>query len=50
MVFTTSPILLDRADHVVLVEGGTVVAEGRHGELLADARYRAVVTREVTVA
>ncbi len=50
VVFTTSPILLDRADHVVLVEGGTVVAEGRHGELLADARYRAVVTREVTVA
>ncbi|MFJ4091020.1 ABC transporter ATP-binding protein [Kitasatospora sp. NPDC089913] len=50
VVFTTSPILLDRADHVVLVEGGTVVAEGRHGELLADARYRTVVTREVTVA
>ncbi|MFF7588660.1 ABC transporter ATP-binding protein [Kitasatospora purpeofusca] len=50
VVFTTSPILLDRADHVVLVEGGTVVAEGRHGELLADARYRAVVTREVTTA
>ncbi|WP_405003205.1 ABC transporter ATP-binding protein/permease [Kitasatospora purpeofusca] len=50
VVFTTSPILLDRADHVVLVEGGTVVAEGRHGELLADARYRAVVTREVTVS
>ncbi|WP_327072668.1 ABC transporter ATP-binding protein/permease [Kitasatospora purpeofusca] len=50
VVFTTSPILLDRADHVVLVEGGAVVAEGRHGELLADARYRAVVTREVTVA
>ncbi|WP_406115009.1 ABC transporter ATP-binding protein [Kitasatospora purpeofusca] len=50
VVFTTSPILLDRADHVVLVEAGTVVAEGRHGELLADARYRAVVTREVTVA
>ncbi|MFB7675238.1 ABC transporter ATP-binding protein [Kitasatospora purpeofusca] len=50
VVFTTSPILLDRADHVVLVEEGTVVAEGRHGELLADARYRAVVTREVTTA
>nr|BEK64113.1 ABC transporter ATP-binding protein [Kitasatospora purpeofusca] len=50
VVFTTSPILLDRADHVVLVEGGTVVAEGPHAELLADARYRAVVTREVTVA
>ncbi|MFJ8434737.1 ABC transporter ATP-binding protein [Kitasatospora sp. NPDC094019] len=50
VVLTTSPILLDRADHVVLVEEGTVVAEGRHGELLADPRYRAVVTREVTVA
>ncbi|MFJ4667653.1 ABC transporter ATP-binding protein [Kitasatospora purpeofusca] len=50
VVLTTSPILLDRADHVVLVEEGTVVAEGRHGELLADARYRAVVTREVTTA
>ncbi|MFE6745312.1 ABC transporter ATP-binding protein [Kitasatospora purpeofusca] len=50
VVFTSSPILLDRADHVVLVEEGTVVAEGRHGELLADARYRAVVSREVTTA
>ncbi len=50
VVFTTSPILLDRADHVVLVAEGTVVAEGRHGELLTDARYRAVVTREVTTA
>jgi ABC-type multidrug transport system fused ATPase/permease subunit len=46
VVCTTSPLLLDRADTVVLVAGGRVVAEGTHRELLdTDPRYRAVVTR-----
>ncbi|NUP37240.1 MAG: ABC transporter ATP-binding protein [Streptomyces sp.] len=46
VVFTTSPILLDRADHVVYVESAKAVAQGTHGELLDDPRYRAVVARE----
>ncbi|MEV0966504.1 ATP-binding cassette domain-containing protein [Streptomyces sp. NPDC049910] len=47
VVFTTSPIVLDRADAVVFVKEGKAVAEGRHRTLLADPGYRAVVTREV---
>ncbi|WP_317620938.1 ABC transporter ATP-binding protein [Streptomyces sp. CBMA123] len=50
VVFTTSPIVLDHADHVVYVEHGKAVAHGSHEELLANARYRSVVTREVAVA
>jgi ABC-type multidrug transport system fused ATPase/permease subunit len=47
VVFTSSPLLLDRADRVALVHGGSVVATGVHRELLdAEPRYRAVVTRE----
>ncbi|WP_367123258.1 ABC transporter transmembrane domain-containing protein [Streptomyces phytohabitans] len=47
VVLTSSPLLLDRADHVVLVRDGRVAASGSHRELLgADPRYRAVVTRE----
>ncbi|MDO0928933.1 ABC transporter ATP-binding protein [Streptomyces sp. TG1A-8] len=47
VVFTSSPLLLDRADRVALVHDGEVVAVGPHRELLdADPRYRAVVTRE----
>jgi ABC-type multidrug transport system fused ATPase/permease subunit len=46
VVVTTSPLLLDQADRVVLVEGGRAVAEGRHRELLRDrADYRDTVTR-----
>jgi ABC-type multidrug transport system, ATPase and permease components len=49
VVFATSPLLLDRADRVVLVQGGTVVATGTHRELMrADPRYRSVVTRQET--
>lgn len=48
LVAATSPLLLDRADHVVYVEDGKVAAEGTHRELLAaEPRYRAVVTRSV---
>ncbi|MFD7388515.1 ABC transporter transmembrane domain-containing protein [Streptomyces sp. NPDC059852] len=47
VVFTSSPLLLDRADRVVLVHEGQVVAVGVHRELLhSEPRYRAVVTRE----
>ncbi|MEU7299701.1 ABC transporter ATP-binding protein [Streptomyces sp. NPDC007206] len=47
VVFTSSPLLLDRADRVVLVHDGEAVAVGAHRELLdSEPRYRAVVTRE----
>lgn len=47
MVFTSSPLLLDRADRVVLIHDGEVAAVGLHRELVhAEPRYRAVVTRE----
>ncbi|MEU6370791.1 ABC transporter ATP-binding protein [Streptomyces sp. NPDC046931] len=47
VVFTSSPLLLDHADHVVLVHEGEVSAVGLHRDLVRDEpRYRAVVTRE----
>ncbi|MEU3745893.1 MULTISPECIES: ABC transporter transmembrane domain-containing protein [Streptomyces] len=47
VVLASSPLLLDRADRVVLVHAGQAVAVGTHRELLAkEPRYRAVVTRE----
>jgi ABC-type multidrug transport system fused ATPase/permease subunit len=47
VVFTSSPLVLDRADQVVFVPDGRVVAVGPHHELVnTDRRYRAVVTRE----
>ena len=46
VVATTSPLLLERADEVFYVAGGTVVARGRHDELLdSDAAYRALILR-----
>ncbi|WP_406451052.1 ABC transporter ATP-binding protein/permease [Streptomyces sp. NBC_01622] len=46
-VFTSSPLLLDHADRVVLVHEDEVVAVGTHRDLLrSEPRYRAVVTRE----
>ncbi|WP_369154800.1 ABC transporter ATP-binding protein [Streptomyces sp. R02] len=47
VVLTSSPLLLDRADRVVFLHEGTVVAVGGHRELVrTEPRYRAVVTRE----
>ena len=46
VVVTASPLVLDRADTVVLVADGRVQATGTHRELLrTDAAYRDVVTR-----
>ncbi|MGP3970894.1 ABC transporter ATP-binding protein [Streptomyces sp. 6N223] len=47
VVFTSSPLLLDRADAVAFVRDGRVAATGSHRELLRAApEYRAIVTRE----
>ncbi|WP_338675075.1 ABC transporter ATP-binding protein [Streptomyces sp. SCSIO 30461] len=47
VVFTSSPLLLDRADRVVLVRAGAVAAVGGHRELmLREPHYREVVTRD----
>jgi len=46
VIVTTSPLVLDRADRAVLVDGGRVVAEGSHRELLRTSPdYREIVTR-----
>jgi ABC-type multidrug transport system fused ATPase/permease subunit len=46
VIVTTSPLVLDRADRVVYVEDGRVVALGRHRELLKSrSDYRDTVTR-----
>ena len=46
VIVTTSPLVLDQADKVVLIQGGRVVAEGTHRELLTDRPdYRETVTR-----
>ena len=43
LLVTSSPALLARCDRVVLVANGTVTAEGRHADLVADPTYRAAV-------
>ena len=46
VVMTASPLLLDHADHVVLLEEGRVAAEGTHRELLrSHPGYRDTVVR-----
>jgi len=46
VIVTSSPLVLDRADKVVLLDGGVVVAEGTHRELLRSSElYRDTVTR-----
>ncbi|WP_411139447.1 ABC transporter transmembrane domain-containing protein [Streptomyces sp. x-80] len=47
VVLTSSPLLLDRAEQVVFLHDGKVVAQAPHRELLrTHPAYRAVVTRE----
>jgi ABC-type multidrug transport system fused ATPase/permease subunit len=47
VVFASSPLILDRADRVVFVDGGSTAVAGTHQELLrTHLGYRAVVTRE----
>lgn len=47
VVLATSPLLLDQADRVVLVQDGRVLAAGRHRDLMrGEPAYRAVVTRD----
>lgn len=49
VVLTTSPLLLDRADIVQLVVDGTVIASGRHHDLVhGNEDYRRVVVRDVS--
>ena len=51
IIMTTSPLMLDRADRVMLLQGGRIVAEGHHRDLITgDARYRSVVTRDEETA
>ncbi|NJP89848.1 ABC transporter ATP-binding protein [Nonomuraea sp. FMUSA5-5] len=46
LVCTTSPLVLDRAEHVIYVENGRVLAEGTHRQLLdGTPAYAATVTR-----
>jgi len=46
VIATTSPLVLDRADRVVLIDKGCVVAVGLHRELLHENPvYREIVTR-----
>jgi ABC-type multidrug transport system fused ATPase/permease subunit len=47
VVVTASPLMLDRAERVLFLVGGRVVAQGTHRELLDTVpAYRATVTRE----
>jgi ABC-type multidrug transport system fused ATPase/permease subunit len=47
VIVTTSPLVLDRADRVVLIADGSVEASGTHRELLRTSpSYREIVTRE----
>lgn len=47
VVLTGSPLMLDRADEVVLIDSERVLAHGRHHDLLSSSpAYRATVTRE----
>ncbi|ASW53605.1 ABC transporter ATP-binding protein [Plantactinospora sp. KBS50] len=46
LICTSSPLVLDRVDHVVFVRDGRTVAEGTHRDLLAAVpEYRATVSR-----
>ena len=47
VVVTASPLLLDRADRVLVVEDGVVTGSGSHRELVHDSpAYRRIVQRD----
>ena len=47
LVATTSPLLLEKADRVIVVANGRVEVEGRHADLInTSATYRQIVLRE----
>jgi ABC-type multidrug transport system fused ATPase/permease subunit len=47
VICSTSPLVLDRADRVLYVEGGRVVADGTHRDLVdTEPRYARTVLRE----
>lgn len=50
VVLTTSPLVLEQADEVVLLVDGVVVARGPHTALLHEPAYRAVITRDDVLA
>jgi ABC-type multidrug transport system fused ATPase/permease subunit len=50
VLLTTSPLLLEQVDEVVLVVDGVATATGTHTELLADPAYRRVVSRDLEEA
>jgi ABC-type multidrug transport system fused ATPase/permease subunit len=45
VIVTASPLVLDHADEVLLLEEGRVTAAGRHRDLLDHAAYRRIVHR-----
>lgn len=46
VVFSNSPLILDKADRIILLANDVFQAQGRHHELLAEsAEYRALVMR-----
>ncbi len=46
LIATTSPLMLEQVDHVLLLDDGVVVAEGTHHELLErEPLYRRIVLR-----
>jgi ABC-type multidrug transport system fused ATPase/permease subunit len=48
VVMTTSPLLMESADEVLVIEGGKVVAAGSHRQLMAgEPRYRELLEREL---
>jgi ABC-type multidrug transport system fused ATPase/permease subunit len=47
LVATTSPLMLEKMDHVFLLVDGVVVGQGTHQHLLATSSvYRRIVLRE----